>query len=203
MNLNLNSPCPDFNSRRKLFRPGVFPLSYSGQGYGLGPGPPNRGAYQRRQAGGRHIQKNIPRAGTPGRVKTLAPFVHRGNAQTQPQRPEASAPRFVACMSPKSPEPEKVHKAVSHDMAAFPHIMIDHFKLGRIKGHNPGQKPVKQCQGVFSRTPISRHDQNCHAPQDRGGPIIEKVGFSPNRGGQVHRFGSLILVQVAGAQPLS
>ena len=126
--------------------------------------------------------------GSPGGVKPLAPLVHRGIEQAKPQRPEAGAPRPIVRLGPKSPEPEKIHQAISQNVAGFPHIEIDHFKLGRFQVHKPGKKPFEYAQGIFPRTQISRQAQHCQAPKERGQPIIQKIGFPPKWWCATQRF---------------
>ena len=67
----------------------------------------------------------------------MAPLIHRGIDQAKPQRPEAGAPRPIVRLTPKSPEPEKIHQGISQNVAGFPRIEIDQSKLGRFQVYKP------------------------------------------------------------------
>jgi hypothetical protein len=140
---------------QRLFRAGGVPPGY-GYAEGGGPGSPHCGSNQRRQAGAEQVYEDIADTGGSGEVKPLASLIHRGKQQTKPQRPDKSPARPVFSMPAKGPEPEKVHPAVSQNVADFPEIEIDQIKLGRFQDHKPGQQPLEQVPGVGVRTHISR-----------------------------------------------
>lgn len=68
-------------------------------------------------------------------------FVCHGDQEAKSQAIEEGPARGCVQMSPKSPEPEKVHEAVRQDVAGFPEVKIEGINLIRFQGHKPGKEP--------------------------------------------------------------
>jgi len=128
----------------------------------------------------RTVQYNIFDCSGSRRDESLMPLVqtrdqHRHKKSNHgPTQSPGRSPRQTQRRTPGAKK-KKTQGKVTHEMPAFPDVMMHHLEACRIQTHEEVKQRIKKSAGVLGGKRVGGFDCNQRHPQQRGNPRLEQL----------------------------